>query len=136
MSPTRRDVLKSVAAVPVALALPTHAEATPHETEAEIEALLRQRAEWSRHALDDLMARIETERQETTARLARLAIAHGIELEEETPTRFVAWQQDRPGECELVTLRTSSVECTCRRYRVWHRCEHAALVASLHGRMA
>lgn len=132
MSPTRRDVLKSVAALPVALALPTRAEAT-HESEAEIEALLRQRAEWSRQALDDLMARIEAEDQETTARLARCAIANGVELEEETPSQFVARQPDRPGECELVT----ATSCTCYRFRIWGRCEHHALVVqTLSGRMA
>ncbi len=122
MSPTRRDVLKSLAFATVAVALPKRALAAPDTLEAGT-------------ALDDaihdlklsfavLSDRISAAHQEIQERLEAHAIETGIWLEEETPRQFLARPADRPGECEIVTART----CTCRRYRVWHRCEHVELV--------
>ena len=89
----------------------------------------------SRHDVDDaiydlklsfavLSDRISAAHQEFQERLEAHAIETGVWLEEEAPKSFLARQADRPGECEIVTART----CTCRRYRVWHRCEHVELV--------
>lgn len=47
-----------------------------------------------------------------------------IRLERENALTWIAWRDDVPGECELV----SAEGCTCYRFRFWRRCEHHALL--------
>jgi len=75
-------------------------------------------------SFEALSDRLFAESLEMQDRLVKHAIETGVWLEAEAPGSFVARQTDRPGACEIVTARA----CTCRRYRVWHRCEHVALV--------
>ncbi len=124
MSPTRRDVLKSLAVATVAVALPKRALAAPDTFEADT-------------ALDDaiydhllsfeaLSDRIAAEHREIHERLVGHANSAGVWLEA-SGGEYIARQPDRPGECELVGWNT----CTCHRYRVWRRCEHVALVRAI-----
>ncbi len=125
MSPTRRDVLKSFAIATVAVALPKQALAAPDTFEADTtvdDAIYDHMLSFA--ALSD---RISAEHQEIHERLVRHANRAGVWLET-SGGEYIARQPDRPGECELVTWNT----CTCHRYRVWHRCEHVALVRRLH----
>lgn len=126
MSPTRRDVLTSFAVATIAVALPKRALAAPDtlDTDTTVDDAIYDHL-LSFAALSD---RIHAEHQEIQKRLVRHANRAGVELEHEAPGQYVARQPDRPGECELVTWNT----CTCHRYRVWHRCEHVALVRRLH----
>lgn len=122
MSPTRRDVLKSLAVATVAVALPQSATAAPESFDSDTtidDAIYDHMSSFE--ALSD---RLVAESLELQDRLVKHAIETGVWLEEESPRSFVARRADRPGECEIVTARA----CTCRRYRVWHRCEHVALV--------
>ena len=108
-----------MALAPVARALPLRVLASPSADD-EIEDELGRYEQQMR----DTVIRMQDEHRETTERLARIARANGVELEQEDGRKFVARQPDRPGECEIVT----PYSCTCRRFRVWHSCEHVALV--------
>ncbi len=125
MSPTRCDVLKSLAVATIAVALPKQALAAPDtlDTDTTVDDAIYDHM-LSFEALSD---RIAAEHQEIQERLARHANRAGVELEQEAPGQYVARQPDRPGECELVGWNT----CTCHRYRVWRRCEHVALVRAI-----
>ena len=75
-------------------------------------------------SFEALSDRLFAESLEMQDRLVKHAIETGVWLEEEAPGSFVARRHGVTGCCDLV----SYVSCTCRRYRVWHRCEHVALV--------
>ncbi len=125
MSPTRRDVLKSLAVATIAVALPKQALAAPDTLEADTtvdDAIYDHLLSFE--AISD---RIAAEHAEIQERLVRHANSAGVWLEA-SGGEYIARQPDRPGECELVTWN----DCTCHRYRVWHRCEHVALVRRLH----
>jgi hypothetical protein len=120
MSPTRRDVLKTLAVATIAVVLPKQALAAPDTLEADttVDDAIYDHL-FSFEALSD---RIHAEHQEIQERLLRHANRAGVWLEA-SGGEHIARQPDRPGECELVTWNT----CTCHRYRVWRRCEHVAL---------
>ncbi len=124
MSPTRRDVLKSLAIATVAVALPrqTLAAQDTFDSDATIDDAIYDHMS-SFAALPD---RISAEHQEIQERLVRHANRAGVWLEA-SGGEYIARQPDRPGECELVGWNT----CTCHRYGVWRRCEHVALVRSI-----
>lgn len=126
MSPTRRAVLKSLAVVTVAVALPTQALAAP-ETIKEADTTVDDAIYDHMISFEALSDRIHAEHQEMQERLVGHANRAGVWLEA-SGSEYIARQPDRPGECELVTWNT----CTCHRYRVWRRCEHVALVRRLH----
>ncbi len=71
-----------------------------------------------------IAAPISQEQQERIARLARQAEADGVLIEEERPGQYVAWREDEPFTCQIVT----ATSCTCHRFRLWRACEHHALV--------
>lgn len=130
MSPTRRDVLKSVAAATVVAALPANVSASPV-----IRTVKRGNVEYPIEPIDDalcdqrgsfdrLSSRIYAEQMEIQDRLVAHARETGVWLEEEAPGEFVARRHGVAGDCELVSRNG----CTCQRYCVWHRCEHHALV--------
>ncbi len=124
MSPTRRDVLKSLAVAPIALLVTQGASAADESDgaiNAELDATLR--------VLCDLCDRIEVEHRERQERLVRHAHELGITLEPDTitPNSFIARNPSQPGICQIVSWNT----CTCRRFRVWHHCEHVALVRAI-----
>ncbi len=119
MSPTRRDILKVIAAAPMALALPPVVSAS--SVDADIESELKRN--WQR--MKQLIAEIGTECDESLKRLARLAIANGVELEQTGPRTYIARQLNRPGAWEIVTPR----DCTCQRNEDGLNCEHRALVS-------
>ena len=125
MSPTRRDVLKSFAITTIAVALPKQAIAAPDTLEADTtvdDAI-------SDHLLSfaALSDHISAEHQEIQERLVRHATRAGVWLEEETPGTFIARRHGVTGHCEIVTKRS----CSCQRFRLWHRCEHNALLRSI-----
>lgn len=68
--------------------------------------------------------RVAHYRRERLNHLAVDAARHGVQLEPENALVWVAWVDDIPGECDLVT----DEGCTCRVFRAWHRCEHFALL--------
>lgn len=70
-------------------------------------------------------------RRERIQHLAVEAELHGIKLEAENALCWVAWSDDLPGECELVT----DEGCTCRVFRAWKRCEHHSLLLKRMGRI-
>jgi hypothetical protein len=124
MSPTRRDILKTLAVATIAVAFPKQALAAPDtfETDTTVDDAIYDHL-LSFEALPD---RIHAEHQEMQERLVGHANSAGVRLEA-SGGEYIARQPDRPGECELVTWNT----CTCHRYRVWRRCEHVALVRQL-----
>ncbi|MGI8486280.1 MAG: twin-arginine translocation signal domain-containing protein [Thermomicrobiales bacterium] len=124
MSPSRRDVLKSLAIATAAVVLPKQALATPDTfaSDATIDDAIYDHLT----SFEVLSDRIAAEHDEIQARLVTHANHAGIWLES-SGGEYIARQPDRPGECELVTWN----KCTCHRYSVWHRCEHVALVRSL-----
>ncbi len=75
-------------------------------------------------SFEALSDRIHAEHREIQDRLEKYPIESGVWLEVEAPGSFVARRHGVTGCCDLV----SYVCCTCRRYQVWHRCEHVALV--------
>jgi len=130
MSPTRRDILKSLAAATVVAALPANVSAAPM-----VRTVKRGNVEYPIEPIDDALGdhmgsferlsnRIYTEQMEIQDRLVAHARESGVWLEEETPGTFIARRHGVAGHCELV--RRSG--CTCQRFQVWHRCEHNALV--------
>ena len=121
MSPTRRDILKTIAIAPVALTASQGVAAAQAADDMD-KAIDRHRASFK--ALSD---RIVAEHDEIEARCVRFGEEHGVWLEYEGNGQYIARQPDRPGECELVEAH----DCTCRRFRVWRRCEHTAMVREL-----
>lgn len=77
----------------------------------------------------DTLARIEADRRERTRRLASQA-SHLITEPDAITGGYIARDPRIPGHCELVN---AAGECSCNRYRVWGRCEHAAVVETRHG---
>lgn len=121
MSPSRRDVLKSLAVTTIAVALPQRAAASPESLDPDTsidDAIYDHMSSFE--ALSD---RLVAESLEMQDRLVTHAIEAGVRLEEETPRQFVARRHDAVGCCDLVSYSS----CTCRRYQVWQRCEHVAL---------
>lgn len=78
---------------------------------------------------DDL--RVAHYRRERNRHLAVEAELHGVQLERENALVWVAWTDDIPGECDLVT----DEGCTCHVFRTWQRCEHHALLLKRLGRI-
>jgi len=70
------------------------------------------------------LARIAAARRETVARLAAQARHFTVERDELT-SGWIVRNPRIPGTIELVTVDGA---CSCRRFRVWGRCKHAALV--------
>lgn len=79
-----------------------------------------------RSRAERIQTRIDDDRAERLARLAAQAVRHGVQLAPDTihADLFIAWRDDQPGQCELVTLTT----CTCHRFRLWGVCGHQALL--------
>lgn len=78
---------------------------------------------------DEAMQRIEAMRREQTARLA--AQGHHLTVERDYLTH--GWIVRNPrisGCCEVVS---EAGECSCRQFRTWGRCEHAARVEEVRG---
>jgi hypothetical protein len=115
MSPTRRDILKTLAVATIAVALPKRALAAPDtlETDTTVDDAIYDHL-LSFEALSD---RISAEHQEIQERLVKHAHRAGVWLEA-SGGEYIARQPDRPGECELVSWNN----CTCHRYRAWRRC--------------
>lgn len=70
-------------------------------------------------------------RRERLANLATQAERNGVQLERETATQWVAWQDDIPGECDLV----GEDGCTCGHFRAFGWCQHQALLLRSLGRL-
>lgn len=77
----------------------------------------------------EIAARIEEARREQVARLAR----KGAHLEVARDTIAPGWVVRNPRIPATIELVTDRGECTCRRYRTWGRCVHAARVEELYG---
>ncbi len=80
-----------------------------------------------RHTSDsDPVQRIAEHEAERQRRLLREAEAMDLHLEPDYvhDDKFIVWAPGIEGFCDLVSVD----ECTCRRFRLWGRCPHHALV--------
>jgi len=82
----------------------------------------------SRAQMLRIARRIDDDAEERHQRLVRHALAEGIVISSDISIDiYAARHPQRPHEVELVT-RT---RCTCHRFRLWHVCEHHALLHQL-----
>lgn len=73
--------------------------------------------------------RIDEARQEQVMRLATRAAHMTVERDRLTGG-WIVRNPRIPGTIELVS---GAGDCSCRQYRTWGRCKHAARVEQLHG---
>ena len=76
------------------------------------------------------LQRIETERRERVSRRASQGRHFQVEPDHIVPGAFLVRNPKIPGTVEIVT---AAGECSCRRYRVWGACRHAARVEEPQG---
>jgi hypothetical protein len=78
---------------------------------------------WTREAIEQKVAELGAD---SFTNLLRQAEEMELQLTEDyvDPTQFIVWEPGIHGFCELV----SADQCTCRRFKIWGRCAHHALV--------
>lgn len=76
------------------------------------------------------LERIEAERRERVSRLASEGRAYTVTPDHVLPGAFLVRSATLPGVVQIVT---ADGRCSCRRYAVWGRCKHAAVVEARSG---
>lgn len=72
------------------------------------------------------LQRVEEQQREHLARLAAQAAHYVATPDPLTPGGWIVRNPKVPYRIELVN---DQGQCTCRHYRLWDRCKHAALVS-------
>lgn len=74
----------------------------------------------------EIVRTIEALQADSFTNLLRQAAEMELQIEQDDidPSQFIVREPGRSGFCELANAE----RCTCRRFRIWGRCAHHALV--------
>lgn len=78
----------------------------------------------------ETLERIEEARRERLSRLASRAAHFATEADPVHSGGYIVRNQRVPGRVEVVN---AAGDCSCRRFAIWRRCKHAALVETRYG---